>query len=120
MINVAEEAARAIERARARGTLPVIGIASLDALVSAYGVTAIEPAFPHAPDLDAVKARLPERAQRAPPDANSSGLSRFYTLHFDPAINVQQAVAAFSANPYIESAQPDYLATTYSHQEGSP
>ena len=111
LVKVTEEAAQAIERARTQGTLPVIEIESLDALIARYKVRTIEPVFPQSQDPDTIKAKFPERAKRAPPDTEPPVLSSTYFLSIDPAADAGEAARAFSGDPHVDYAQPDYRAT---------
>ena len=58
-----------------------------------------------------------QRAKRAPPRAPGDApidMSGYYKVRLKPGTDVEQAAAALAADPNIESAQPDYLATIQS------
>lgn len=112
LVKVTEEAAKHIEQARQQGTLPVVGIESLDRLFAKYDVSAIEPIF-MAQDIEAIKERFPERAKRAEPGAEVPELSGLYRLRLNPKADVQEAVGEFTRNPHVEYAQPNHLMTIY-------
>ena len=120
LVTFTEPAARAIEQARANGTLPRTGIASLDALFARYEVATIEPVFARAPSADTVRAKYPQRARRAPPDATLPDLSRAYRLTLKRDADVRQAAHLFSADPHVESAQPNALVTIQPAREARP
>ena len=44
-------------------------------------------------------------------------VSRVYRLHFNPVMDVLDAVAVFSADPHLAYTQPNDLATSYPNQE---
>ncbi len=92
LVKVTPEAAQAIEQARASQAFPRTGLGSLDQLFTDYGITAIERVFPH---------------------TSSPELSRTYKLSLSPDQSVQAAAAAFSRDPHVEYAQPNYVATVY-------
>ena len=120
LVKFTQEAVEAVEQAREANQLPTIGIESLDALVAKYAVTLIEPVFPQAQDPDAIRLKFPERARRAPAGAELPDLSRTYKLTFDPQKDVLEALVDFLADPSIESAEPDYLATIQAPPEPTP
>jgi hypothetical protein len=111
------DAAEAVERARQEGRLPMTGLASLDTLMTTYGVRAIEPVFAHAPSPEAIKEKFPQRARRAPPGAALPDLGRHYRLVMNPVVPVEQAVAAFRADPGVESASPNYTVSIMAQPE---
>ncbi len=111
LIKVKPEAARAIQQARATGAITATGIASLDALLSRYGVVTIEPVFQGPSDSDAINARFPERAKRAPRGAAPPDLGGFFKLSLKPDANIPDAVSAFGLDPNVDVAQPNYTIT---------
>lgn len=91
------EALPAVEQARrAGGTPPRVGLASLDQLLGAYGVTRIEPMFPNysAPVISG---------------ESSVGLSRIYLLHLTTGQDMELVAHAFGADPAVEYAEPNHL-----------
>ena len=111
LVKFAEEAAEAVEQARAANTLPMVGIESLDVLMATYGVTNIEPVFLQAQDPDAIREKFPDRSRRAPPGAEVPDLSRTYKLTLDPDNNLAGVLIAFLNDPHVELAEPNYTAT---------
>lgn len=112
-------AASTIERIRTAHTRPSLGLESLDRLFVKYGVTAIKPLFPTAHTPNEIRARFPKRTKRASPGAELPDASLTYTLTLAPQADVVAAARAFSADPYVRSAQPNYLATVNT-DEGPP
>ena len=120
LVKFTADVAGTIEEARGGDQFPLVGIGSLDALFAKYGVSAIEPVFPLTHDLEAIKAKFPERTRRIPPGARTPDLSRIYTLRLSPEVDELEAAAALSADPHVEYAHPNYLATTQGHQAPAP
>ena len=90
------------------------GLPSLDAALMSVGVESLAPIFPPTRDIEAIKKKFPQRAKRAPPRAPGDApidMSGYYKVRLKPGTNVEQAVATLAADPNIESAQPDYIAT---------
>lgn len=110
IVSFTEEAMQAIEQARTEGTLPVVGLESLDALFVKYGVNAIEPLFPGAPSPKEIEAKFPERAKRAPPEAKPFDMRGVYKLTLNPEVDLLQIAFEFLADPSIEYAQPNFIA----------
>lgn len=118
LVKVTEETAQAIERTGTGGGPPVIGIGSLDALCAKYEISAIERVFPVSQDPERIASRFPKRTKRIPPHAGDMPvLSRTYKLKFNPAWEAREVAVAFAADPHVEFAQPNYLATTDTKQE---
>jgi len=89
---------RMIVKMRSEPTGPSIlkstGDASLDALMTRFDVRAAAPLFDTGRGDSALKQNL--------------GLSRIYVLALPPSSNLQDALAAFSADPAVEYAEPDF------------
>ena len=111
LVKFSADAASALSGGLTNGPAIVTGIESLDALFARYGVSMIEPVFEHVQDPEAIKEKYPARAKRATPGTEIPDLSGVYKLTLDPASNLNEAIAAFSADSHVEYAQPDYLAT---------
>jgi hypothetical protein len=80
----------------------------------------MEPVFPSGRDPEAIKAKFPERTRRIPPGATVPELSGAYTVRFDPGRDIEEVVAAFAADPHVEFAQPNYVATHSSRGQMDP
>jgi hypothetical protein len=97
--------------ARAARQLPLVGDPVIDALFARFKVAAIEPVVSSVQSPEAIQAKYPARARRAPAGAMIPDLTRTYTLSLDPAADVLEAVAVFSQGLFVEHAEPNYLAT---------
>lgn len=86
------------------------GIEWLDAMNARYGVERIEPLFASPMDVEAVRRRFPERAKRAPPDAQVHKLAHVYKLTMPEHTDMPRASAEYGAQPDVEYAHPNYLA----------
>lgn len=106
IVKFAPDAVAAVERAREAGTLPQIGITSLDQLFHEYHVTEVKRLFP------------PRPAQ--PTDASSSSLDRIYLLRVDTPVDLLAVVQAFSQDPAVEYAEPNRLVTIQSPEPSVP
>ena len=112
ILKLAPEAGEPLEAAlAAHRALTQTGLVWLDTLNARYGVTTIEPLFAHHPDLEAIKRKYPQRTKRAPPGAQVPSLKHIYKLTLQKDADVLQAVADYHAQPEVEYAQPNYLAT---------
>lgn len=102
---------RLAEALRAGRPATRTGIAWFDALGARFGLSAIEPVFGVVQDPETVRRRFPARARRAPAGSQAPDLEHVYRLRFSPDIIPQAAAAAYGAQPEVEYAQPNYLAT---------
>lgn len=112
LVTFTKRASRAVERARRQQTLPFIELNALEPLFLRYGVVAVEPLFPTAQNLEALKAKYPQRSRRAPAGAKAPDLSRTYRLKLAGPNSILLAARDFAANRFVEAAQPNYLMTT--------
>ena len=92
------EAAAAVERARREERFPAVGIASLEALFAEFGINRCQRVFPDRPNQT----------------DDPVGLARIYVLWLGSEAPVEGAVQAFSQDPAIEYAEPNYTATLHS------
>lgn len=123
LVKLKPEAAEAVKQARLQGQAALTGLASLDAVLASVRAESIEPIFPSERDIEAIKKKFPQRTKRAPPRAPGiaePALSNYYKVMLKPGADVQRAVAALAADPNVESAQLDYLATIQSTTEPMP
>ena len=86
-------------------------LASVQELLDRYQVVSAEPLFAGSMDAEAIKAKFPERAKRAPAGAVMPDLSGTYVIHLPPGSDIQAVVADFSKHSAVAYAQPDYIAT---------
>ncbi|MBI4354676.1 MAG: hypothetical protein HY595_05500 [Candidatus Omnitrophica bacterium] len=100
IVKFTPEAAQSIEQARLTNTLPTTGLSSLDALFQRYGVTAVDRVFPDAPNQVAE-------------ELEAAGLRRVYVLQVSSEMDLLAMAAAFSQDPSVEYAEPNYLATIH-------
>ena len=113
IVKLAPEAGAVLDEAlEANRPLTSIGLAWLDALDQAYGVSAIEPLFPHQVDPETIREKYPERAKRAPSTARAPTLKHIYTFRLRPDADVLQAAQDYASQPAVEYAQPNYRVTT--------
>ena len=117
IVTFTKEAARSIEMARAARQLPRVGDPAIDELFTRFKVAAVTPVFSSAQSPEAIRAKYPARAKRAPAGAVTPDLSRTYTLSLDPAADVLEAVAVFSLGPFVEHAEPNHLVTLDAPEE---
>ena len=112
IIKLTPSAGRTLEEPLRAGTpATATGLAWLDTLNARYGVTKIEPVFAHQPDAELMKRKYPQRTRRAPLDTEIPTLKYVYKLTLHPDANLRQAAADYGAQPDVEYAQPNYLAT---------
>lgn len=113
ILKLTPDAGKALDTALQSTQAPMpSGLAWLEALNTRYGVTTIAPLFPHQSDVEEIKRKYPERARRAPGGAPLPPLNYVYKLTLAPDADVLHAAADYGAQPDVEYAQPDYLATT--------
>lgn len=72
------------------GVAPQSGVATVDALMRRFGVSAAEPLATGAA-------------------ASAAGLDRIYRLRLAPGADAWAAAWAFAANPHVEFAEPNYI-----------
>ena len=112
IVKLKPEAGQALDAALAAGKPPTnTGLAWLNALNARYGVTAIAPLFARQPDVEEIKRKFPERAKRAPPGATIPSLRHIYTLTLRHDAGVLKAATDYGAQPDVEYAEPNYIAT---------
>ncbi len=112
ILKLKPDAGRRVEAARAQGAGPTsTGLPWFDALNRGFRVQRFEPVFPSIPDPDRLRARYPERARRAAGGTASTSLRYVYKLVLPSETDVRQAAAAYRAQPDVEYAEPNYLAT---------
>ena len=112
IVKLTPEAGQVLDQALKVGRPPTAtGLVWLDVLGQRYGVTTIVPLIRHHTDPEAIKAKFPGRAKRAPPGAQPQGLRHIYTFQLRSDVNLLQAVTDFGSHPDIEYAQPNYRVT---------
>jgi len=112
IVKLRPEAGRQLDEALAAGALPRhTGLAWFDQLNERYGVTKVEPLFTYQADTEDIKRKFPERTKRAPPGAEVPTLRYVYTLTMSRDANVLQAASDYTAQPDVEYAEPNYIAT---------
>ena len=97
------------------------GAISIDTLNKKHKVKTIEPVFKRlhsknkggkatkaAEDAKMIAAKFPERAKRAPKDAEIPDLENIYLLKTEPGVNIMEAIEEYKKDPNVEYAQPDY------------
>ncbi len=83
----------------------------LDTLNRRFGVTRIEPLLHQHADPEELARKYPQRARRAPAGTPVPSLRHVYKLMLPPEADISEAIAAYSAQPDIEYAHPNYLVT---------
>jgi len=92
ILKLKPEASKALDATLQSGqSSTMTGLAWLDTLNARYGVTKIEPLFPHQPPAT---------------------LQHIYKLTMRNGTDVTRAAAGYERQPDVLYAQPDYLATT--------
>ena len=121
IVKLKPEAGAALDAALQAGQPPTnTGLARFDALNTRYGVRAIEPLFSHTPGVEEIRRKYPERSRRAPPGVQTPSLRYLYKLTMRHEVNVLQAAQDYAANPELEYAQPNHLATIQPTPRHSP
>lgn len=92
LIKLKPETARRVGRTHGA---TATGVGTLDLLHVQLGATRFERTVP--------------AAIAAPNGLDRHGLSSYYTVHLPPGSDIEVALAAYAADPSVESAEPDYI-----------
>ncbi len=112
LVKLKPEAGQALDAALSAKRSPTAtGLTWLDVLNQRYGVSAIRRLMTPSQTPEDIRRKYPERARRAPPGAHSQSAQYLYALVLRADVDLLRAAAVYSAQPGVEYAQPNYLAT---------